>query len=63
MDGYEFTLTYILDTINNSQAGRQFPTQANKKVWIILINVSYPIAAKVALGKFNVTSINRESRR
>ena len=38
MDDEDFTIPYINDTIPDSPAGHQFPTQAKQNVWIIAIN-------------------------
>ena len=34
----DFTIPYVNDTIPNSPAGYQLPTQAKLNVWIIYIN-------------------------
>ena len=42
----DFKISFITDTIPNSPAGRQLPTQSKKNLWIIVINVEYPITAQ-----------------
>ena len=34
----DFTIPYITDTIPNSPAGHQLPSQAKQNVWIVAIN-------------------------
>ena len=50
LDEY-FTIHYGIDTVLNSPAGHQLPTQANKNVWIIAINGEYLITVQGALDK------------
>ena len=38
LDDKDFKIPYIIDTIPNSQADHQLPSQANRNVWIISIN-------------------------
>ena len=49
MDGYDFTIPYIIDTTSNSPTVHELMKQAKKNVWIIFINGKYPITSKVAL--------------
>ena len=35
----DFTIPYITDTIPNSPSGHKLPSQANRNVWIIAINI------------------------
>ena len=44
-----FTIPCITDTIPNSPAGHQLPTQAKRNVWIVAINVDYYIKSEGAL--------------
>ena len=37
LDYEDFTMPYITDTIPNSPAGYQLPSQANRNVWIVSI--------------------------
>ena len=39
LDDKYFTIPYVTDTILNSQAGHQLPTQAKRNLWIVDINV------------------------
>ena len=34
----DFTIPYVVDTIPNSPAGHQLPTQDKRNLWIIYIN-------------------------
>ena len=45
LDDEGFTVPYVIDTIPNSPTGHQLPTQANKNVDIIDINVEETITA------------------
>ena len=38
LDDEYFKIPYITDTIPNSPAGHQLPSQSNKSFWIIAIN-------------------------
>ena len=38
LDDEYFTISYVTNTIPNSPAGHQLPTQAKENVWIISIN-------------------------
>ena len=49
LDYDDFTIRYMLDTISNSPAGHQTPTQYKKNFWIITINGGKTITTKVAL--------------
>ena len=42
----DFNIPYILDTIPDSQADHQLPSQSKKNVWIVEINGGEPITAK-----------------
>ena len=53
MDGGDFTIPYIIDTIPNSPAFNQLPTQSMKILYIISINGEYPITSKWSLDKLN----------
>ena len=39
LDDEDFTIPYITDTIPNSPAGHQLPSQAKRNMWIVAINV------------------------
>ena len=41
------------DTIPNSPAGRQLPSQAKQNLWIVDINGEYPITAQGVLDGLN----------
>ena len=49
----DFTIPYITDTIPNSPAGHQLPTQAKHNVWIIAINGEEHITSQGELGEIN----------
>ena len=53
LDDEYFTIPYIIDTIPNLRAGRQPPSQANRNLWIIDINVEETITPQVVLDEFN----------
>ena len=53
LDDEDFTILYVTDTIPNSPAGRQLPTQVKHDVWIIDINVKEPITDQGALDELN----------
>ena len=38
LDDEDFTIPYITDTIPNSPAGHQLPSQAKRYLWIVAIN-------------------------
>ena len=42
LDEKKSTIPYVIDTIPNSPAGHQLPTQDKKNVWIIAINGEDP---------------------
>ena len=54
-----FTIPYITDTIPNSTAVNQPPTQAKRNVWIIAINGEEPITAQGALDELNCHQTTR----
>ena len=43
LDEEDFIIPYITDTIPNSPAGHQLPSQAKRNVWIVAINGEEPI--------------------
>ena len=49
LDYVYFTIHYFTDTILNSPAGNQLPTQAKKHLWVVSINVEYPTTSQGAL--------------
>ena len=59
LDDEYFTIPCVIDTIPNSPAGHQLPTQDNKIVWIVSINRSDPITDK---GALNVLNSHKTSR-
>ena len=50
LDDEDFTIPYIADTIPNSPAGYQLPSQAKRNVCIVAINLEDPITAQVYLS-------------
>ena len=53
LDDEYFTITYITDTIPNSPAGHQIPSQAKQNLWIVAINGEEPITAQGVLNELN----------
>ena len=53
LDDEDFTIPYITDTIPNSPAGHQLPSQAKRKVWIVDINGEEHITAQGVLDELN----------
>ena len=53
LDDEYFTIPYITDTILNSPAGHQLPSQAKRNLWIIATNGEEPIKAKGILDEIN----------
>ena len=53
LDDEYFTIPYITDTIPNSPAGNQLPSQAKQNVWIVAINGEEPITAQGVLDELN----------
>ena len=53
LDDEDFTIPYITDTIPNSPAGHQLPSQAKRNVWIVAINGEEPSTAEGVLDKLN----------
>ena len=53
LDYEDFTIPYIPDTIPNSPAGRQLPTQAKRKFWIIAIDGEDPVTDQGVLDELN----------
>ena len=49
----DFTIPYITDTIPNSPAGHQPPSQAKRNVWIVTINREEPITAQGVVDELN----------
>ena len=49
MDDKYFTIPYDIDKIPNQLDGHQLPTQDKKNVWIIAINIEYPISYQYTL--------------
>ena len=54
MDDEDFTIPCVIDTIPYSPAGHQLPTQANKNVWIVAINVEEYIIYQGALDELKI---------
>ena len=54
MDDEYFTIPYITDTIPNSPAGHQLPSQAMRNVWIVAINGGEPITYQGILDEINI---------
>ena len=54
LDGEDFTLPYVIYTIQNSPDGRQLMTQVKKNVWIIDMNWEEPITSQGALDEINL---------
>ena len=52
-DDEDFTITYITDTIQNSPAGNQLPSQAKGILCIIVINGGEPITSQGVLDELN----------
>ena len=46
LDENDLTIQYIIDTITNSPAGCQLPTQTKNNVWIFFNNGETPITEK-----------------
>ena len=53
LDDKDFTIPYITDTIPNSPASHQLPSQAKINVWIIAINGEEPITYQGVLDELN----------
>ena len=53
LDDEDFAIPYITNTIPNSPAGNQLPSQAKRSVWIVDINGEEPITAQGVLDKLN----------
>ena len=51
MDGGDFNITYIIDTIINQLAGHQLLTNDIQNFWVIIINGEVFITAKLTLEK------------
>ena len=49
----DFTIPHITDTIPNSPAGHQLPSQSKLNLWIIAINGVEPITAQGVLDELN----------
>ena len=60
LDDEDFTIPYITDTIPNSTAGHQLPSQAKRNVWIVAINGEEPIKAQGVLDELNSHQTPRE---
>ena len=54
----DFTIPYVIDTIPNSSAVHQLPTQANKNVWIVDANGEEPITYQGAFDEVNLYQIH-----
>ena len=59
LDDEYFTIPYITDTIPNSPAGNQIPSQAKRNVWIITTNGEYPITYQCVLDEININQTPR----
>ena len=59
LDDEDFTIPYITNTIPNSPAGHQLPSQAKRNVWIVAINGEDPITAQGVLDEFNCHQTQR----
>ena len=53
LDDEYFIIPHITDTIPNSPAGRQLPSQAKRNLWIVAINGEEPITAQGVLDEHN----------
>ena len=53
LDGEEFTIPYINDTIQNSLDGDQLPSQSKRNLWIIARNCKETITAQGVLDELN----------
>ena len=53
LDDEDFTIPSITDTIPNSPAGNQLPSQAKRNVWIVDINGEEPITSQGVLDELN----------
>ena len=53
LNNEDFRIPYITDTIPNSLAVHQLPSQANRHVWIIAFNGEEPITAQCVLDELN----------
>ena len=53
LENEDFTILYITDTIPNSRAGRQLPSQANINVCSVAINWEEPITAQGVLDELD----------
>ena len=53
LDSEYFTIPCVIYTIPNSPDSHQLPTQANRKLWVIAINVEEPITYQGALDELN----------
>ena len=53
LDDEYFKISYITDTIQNSPAGRQLPSQAKINLWILDINGEWPITAQGVIDELN----------
>ena len=51
LNGEDFTIPYITDTIQNSSYSHQLPSQAKLNAWIITINGEYPIKDQGAIDE------------
>ena len=49
-----FTILYVTDTIPNSLASHQLPTQAKRNLWIVVINREELITSQGALDELNL---------
>ena len=53
LDDEDFTIPYITDTIHNSPAVHQLPSQAKRNLWIVAINGEEPITSQGVLDEPN----------
>ena len=53
VDDEDFKILYITDTIPNSTAGHQLPSQDKINVWIIAINGEEPITSQGVIDELN----------
>ena len=53
LDDEYFTIPYVIETIPNSPASHQLPTQAKRNLWIMDINGEEPITSQGAIDELN----------
>ena len=63
LDDEDFKITCITDTIPNSRAGHQLPSQDKRNLWIVAINGEEPIISQGVLYELNRHQTPRENPR